>query len=679
MKCSIVIPSYNHCEDLLKPCIESIIKFTDLKDIEVIVSANGCTDGTRAYVESLGEHFKLVWSDKPTGFTIGTNDGIKVATGEYIILLSNDTILLDQGINNWIEMLLKPFEDPRVGITGPMMIDWESTGRKFLIFFCVAVRKKLFDELGLLDEIFNPGFGEDVDYCFRATDAGYKLVQVPNSTYQYYAPNFMLGGFPIFHKGEVTLRDVGGVNELLVRNTEIVKKKYPLYPEGFFAEHDIDTYRDFFKNKIPMNGIVAELGCFKGRSLASVADIIKAKNITVVAVDPFVSGIGLEDYFKKEDVKAAFLDTMRRFDLHPQVLCMSSHEASTHFEDKYFDFVFIDAEHTYECIRQDCQDWWPKVKSGGLLAGHDVLWEAVARGLGDEFGHLVLTNWNNIWYINKPYIYDCFPFCNELDQLEIRLNELDKEVDYFVLVEGTETHQGKPKPLYFNENKQRFAKFLHKIKHIVVSEWPEYIPGVYDSSWSRERFQRDSIIKGLNNVGEYDILILGDADEITSAKTVRNYRRHMGLCKLELSSCFYFLNYISSQSLRPGGKWQESRIVPVSFFRQYAMTPCSVRYSPGSLQYHHIDSLPSIPDAGWHFSFQGGIDAIMEKIKAYAHQEFNRPDILDRARIERLVNEGKDVFGREEETYSIVPLDESFPRYVLDNKDKFKHMIKEVK
>ena len=682
MKISVVIPTYNHLEDCLKPCLESLIKHTTLdKDIEIIVSCNGCTDGTRAYVESLGSNFKIVWSDKPTGYTIGTNDGIKVATGEYVILLSNDTILLEQEKDTWIHMLIDPLEkDPKVGITGPMHLEWDNSGRDFLIFFLVAMRKSLFDEIGLLDEIFNPGFGEDIDMSFKAQDAGYLTIQVPYYTKYHYQPNRMAGGFPIFHKGQETIRHIEGVNDIFDRNTRIIRTRYPKLelPHGYFKEDDINTYRHFFNDKVPVNGRVAEIGCFRGRSLCSVADIIKTKNIEVIAIDSFTGAIGIENQYKgqEEEVKRQFLDNMKKFGLDPKLLHMSSHEASNQFEDNYFDMVFIDAEHTYEAVKQDIQDWYPKVKRGGFLAGHDREFPGVTKALGEEFGHLVQTNGYNMWFYDKPRVYDCFPFCNELDQLEIRLNELDKEVDYFVLVEGTETHQGNPKFLHFWNNRDRFVKFLPKIRNVIVDRWPEYIPGVYDSNWSRERFQRDSIMTGLDDIRDTDILILGDADEITSAEVVRNYRRHMGICKLELNFYFYYINYLASNCLIPGKKWMESRILPVHLFKEYKMTPCSVRYSPGSLQFYHIDNLPSIPNAGWHFSFQGGIDAIMEKIKSYAHQEFNRPDILDRDRIEKLVNEGKDVFGREDTTYNIVPIDETYPEYIRNNLDKFKHMVK---
>src|SRR3989344_1716902 len=82
-------------------------------------------------------------------------------------------------------------------------------------------------------------------------------------------------------------------------------------------------------------------------------------------------------------------------------------------------------------------------------------------------------------------IYDCFTFFNELDLLDLKLHELADHVDKFVIVESTVTFQGNPKPLYFQENKQRFAPFLDKIIHVVVSDTP-----TEGSAWDREHYQR---------------------------------------------------------------------------------------------------------------------------------------------------------------------------------------------
>ena len=155
MKYSIVIPTYNHLDDCLRPCLESIIKYTDLTNVEVIVVANGCKDGTRAYVESLPSgNFKLLWFNEGIGYTKATNEGIKVAKGEFIVLLNNDTVLLEQQKSTWLDLLVAPFEDPKVAITGPMQNFCDTALRDFLIFFCVMIRASVFKEIGILDEVY---------------------------------------------------------------------------------------------------------------------------------------------------------------------------------------------------------------------------------------------------------------------------------------------------------------------------------------------------------------------------------------------------------------------------------------------------------------------------------------------------------------------------------------------
>jgi glycosyltransferase involved in cell wall biosynthesis len=234
MKVSVVIPTYNHCEDLLKPCIESILKYTDLSDTEIIVSANGCRDNTKEYVESLGESFKLVWEEKAVGFSQAINNGILASTGDYIVLLNNDVILLEQPKNSWINMLLEPFKDNAVGLTGPILGPSEPAGRHFIIFFCVTIKREVIQKVGLLDTIFQEGGGEDTDYCIRAEDAGYKLVQVPSVNQLKMGNGLMLGGFPIYHKGEATVHDTKCVKDwqkIFDRNSDILRKKYNNMPK----------------------------------------------------------------------------------------------------------------------------------------------------------------------------------------------------------------------------------------------------------------------------------------------------------------------------------------------------------------------------------------------------------------------------------------------------------------
>ena len=75
-------------------------------------------------------------------------------------------------------------------------------------------------------------------------------------------------------------------------------------------------------------------------------------------------------------------------------------------------------------------------------------------------------------------IIDCFVFYNEMDLLEYRLALLYDTVDFFILVESTHTYIGKEKPLFYNINKPRFAKYSDKIIHIIVSDFPYKYPEI---------------------------------------------------------------------------------------------------------------------------------------------------------------------------------------------------------
>ncbi len=216
MKFSIIIPTYNHCDDLLKPCINSIIEYTDINDIELIISANGCTDNTKNYLDNLTRYFhslgltnnlKIVWEDLPTGYSKSTNAGIQISTCDKIILLNNDVIILNQNKNTWVNLLNRQFEiDPLCGITGPSKVFSDPAGRNFLIFFCVMIDRKVFNTIGLLNEEYGKGGGEDTEFCILAENAGFHLNICTNQIWED-TLKLYVGEFPIYHKGEGTVHD----------------------------------------------------------------------------------------------------------------------------------------------------------------------------------------------------------------------------------------------------------------------------------------------------------------------------------------------------------------------------------------------------------------------------------------------------------------------------------------
>ena len=106
-------------------------------------------------------------------------------------------------------------------------------------------------------------------------------------------------------------------------------------------------------------------------------------------------------------------------------------------------------------------------------------------------------------------IFDCFQYFNEEHVADLRFNVLDEFVDFFVIVESTVNHQGKPKKLHFDINK--YKKFKDKIIYIVVDDTPEDIKKPHVGGESLvEQHQRNSIQKGLKNCHDNDLVILSE-------------------------------------------------------------------------------------------------------------------------------------------------------------------------
>ena len=265
MKYSIVIPTYNNCEKYLKPCIDSIIKHTNMEDVELIISANGCTDNTKVYLDYLKTAIpkcKVVWNDKPVGFAKATNEGILISTSNKIVLLNNDTIILDKG---WLEKL-----DSNGDISAVWTQFSNITQRRFAVFFCVMIKEEVFQKIGLLNEEYGIGGCEDIDFCYRAEEAGFKITA-----------NWDDGTFPIYHKAEGTVHDpelVSDWSNVFLKNELKLAEKYNRewykwrlsnnYERAVFLKDDPvfprEKQRYEWAAQNILEGSVLEIGCSTG-------------------------------------------------------------------------------------------------------------------------------------------------------------------------------------------------------------------------------------------------------------------------------------------------------------------------------------------------------------------------------------------------------------------------------
>jgi len=283
-------------------------------------------------------------------------------------------------------------------------------------------------------------------------------------------------------------------------------------------------------------------------------------------------------------------------------------------------------------------------------------------------------------------IYDSFLFFNELELLEIRMNILNDVVDYFVIVESTKTFSSKAKELIYQKNENLYNKFQDKIIHVVIDDTPDnflyinYIDSpksegeilknkilkyVDESSgwdrtetqWGIETFQRESIIRGLINCKDEDIILVSDVDEIPNPLEISILRESPeGVFNFNQNMYYYYLNVLKERN------WSGSKACTWGKLKNISLN--SLR------QNKHTTS--TIHNGGWHFSFIGGESRVIEKLEAYAHQEYNTSYYKEN--VKNNMESNMDPFFRG--GLQIVPIDSSYPKYIMENLDKLGSLVK---
>jgi beta-1,4-mannosyl-glycoprotein beta-1,4-N-acetylglucosaminyltransferase len=279
-------------------------------------------------------------------------------------------------------------------------------------------------------------------------------------------------------------------------------------------------------------------------------------------------------------------------------------------------------------------------------------------------------------------VFDCFTFFNELDLLEIRLHEHSQIVSHFVLAEATHTHTGHPKPLYFQENRSRFAPFLDRITHIVVNNLP--LGGVSEAdNCRREYAQRNALSRGLDGARSDDYLIVSDVDEIIRADAIEDVIKRPGVFPavhlFELRWFYYFLNYEKPRCwLGSGPRMVSMRHYSTPQALRDIHPPDEQRPWPRRLRwmrrnYGRLMDYSVHRNAGWHFSYMGGIDAISKKLTSYAHVH---PDALkERPYIAQRVAAGRSYDPADPDSLTLGTIDNSFPAYLHRNIERFRGLI----
>lgn len=215
-KVSIITPTWNKLE-FLKPMMESVDKHTKWP-FELIIVDNASDDGTQEFI--VNSNFKMdgqyIRNEENKGFAIPNNQGVKMAKGDFICLLNNDTIVT----KGWLTAMMNVFsEEKAVGVVGARLIhpgrgtiqhagiiEYTSSKMPDHIYFkkpmnhppamirrqyfavtgaCLVTPKALYNELGGLDERYWCGW-EDMDYCQKVRKKGHRIFYEPKSLVYHY-------------------------------------------------------------------------------------------------------------------------------------------------------------------------------------------------------------------------------------------------------------------------------------------------------------------------------------------------------------------------------------------------------------------------------------------------------------------------------------------------------------
>ena len=293
-------------------------------------------------------------------------------------------------------------------------------------------------------------------------------------------------------------------------------------------------------------------------------------------------------------------------------------------------------------------------------------------------------------------IFDCFMYFNEDVLLDLRLNILDKYVDYFVIVESSFTHKGEKRRLQFDNKK--FEKFKNKIIYLVYDNRPKDIDEVLNedhediksrkyilNSILRENGQRNFILNGLKDADEEDLILISDVDEIPNLEKLEISKINQKIIMFKQEMFYYKFNL-----KLPNFNWTGTKACKKKYLKspqwlrnikdkKYSFFRFDVLFSETKFM-----DLKIIENGGWHFTNLKNAEEIEHKLKSYLHhREFDvNPISIDE--INNIIKNKMAIYdltldkrtqkighGKKLEKY---PLDR-LPKFLQDNLNNYQEWI----
>ena len=293
-------------------------------------------------------------------------------------------------------------------------------------------------------------------------------------------------------------------------------------------------------------------------------------------------------------------------------------------------------------------------------------------------------------------IFDCFMYFDEEIVVDVRLNTLNKFVDYFVIVESSFTHKGEPRKLKFNHKK--FEKFKDKIIYVIddqiYSQTEEIKPLDNEGEKSRkyifnalyrENGQRNLISKGLSGAENEDFILISDVDEIPKLNNINLKIINEKIILFKQNMFYYKFNLHLPNLIWTGTKaCKKKHLINPQWLRNIKDRKYSFfRFDTFFSKTKYTD-IKIINDGGWHFSNIKTAKEIEFKLKSYLHHREFDENPLSVNEIEKIIKDKQAIYdltvdkttnkignGDKLEKFEL----EKLPIHIQLNKDNYKEWI----
>ena len=293
-------------------------------------------------------------------------------------------------------------------------------------------------------------------------------------------------------------------------------------------------------------------------------------------------------------------------------------------------------------------------------------------------------------------IFDCFMYFDEEILLDLRMNILDKYVDYFVIVESTFTHKGEERKLHFNH--KRFEKFENKIIYLVYDEKPKDIKEILKNDIEpdisnkfiinallRENGQRNFIINGLKDADDDDYILVSDVDEIPNLEEVDFSKINQKILLFRQDMFYYKFNLNLPNFSWTGTKGCKKRnFISPQWLRNIKDRKYNFLRFDTFFSKTKYMNIKIIDNGGWHFTNLKNAKEIEYKLKSYLHhREFDITPISSEE-IKRIMNDKIAIYdlsldkktpkighGKKLQKYSL----EKLPKFLQYNIDKYQEWM----